>query len=135
MYINYWNPLREAQGRKPSRDQAFRPAARSQRGYPPIDLVDAGDHFVLRAILPGVAAEDLHISVAGDQVSLEGTKKVKHEQAAKPIRRERMYGNFQRTVRLPEAVDTDNVEASRSDGVLTLRLPKARMTGPVTIQL
>ena len=135
MLSRYWNPLREMEAFQRNMDRMFHGPSQQHRGYPPVELVDVGDQFILRILLPGVPSEDIKISVSGDQVSLHGTKRVKPIEGAKPIRRERAYGEFHRVIKFPEAVDTDRVSAEHGEGVLTLLLPKARAAAPVTIEL
>ena len=134
MYFRYWNPLREIEEFQRQIDRVFqRVSPWTRRGYPPIELVDAGDQFILRALLPGISLEELKLSVSGTQVALSGSKPIKSIEGAKVIRRERVYGQFHRIIELPEAVDTDRVRAEYKEGVLHLYLPKARAAAPVTI--
>lgn len=94
---------------------------------PRVDLVDRGKELVLRAEIPGVAKEDLSISLADGSVTIRGeTHKDTHEEKGDYHRREISRGSFQRTIRLPVDVSGDKAKASFKDGVLELVLPKTR---------
>ena len=80
---------------------------------------------MLTAEVPGVAPEDLSISLEGSTVTLRGERKATHDAEASVHRSERVVGAFQRAIDLPVAIDGDKVEAVHRHGVLTLRLPKA----------
>ncbi|OGO48403.1 MAG: hypothetical protein A2Z30_02175 [Chloroflexi bacterium RBG_16_64_43] len=89
-----------------------------------VDVHDDGETFVITALMPGVAAEDLKIEIEGDTISLRG--EIKAEPAgAEVLLRERFVGKVGRTLTMPAALDSEHSEASLEAGVLTLRVPKA----------
>ena len=104
--------------------------------YPPVNVFDAGDAFVVKAELPGVDPKSIEISVEEDTLTLRGerafTEPVKD---AAYHRRERGYGQFRRVVRLPGHVAGDEAKAKYRDGVLTVTVPKAKETRPRIIQI
>lgn len=119
-------------------ESAFHPhrfagRARGARAFPLVNVFDDRGDFVVVAELPGVRKEDLDIEVHGDTVRIRGKKAVAEDESAKVLRRERAAGRFDRTVTLPDEVDTDKVSAEYRDGVLTLRLPRAASAGPRAI--
>ena len=88
------------------------------------DIVDKGDKFLLKADLPGVAKEDIHLDLDGNELVVS----VKHEEDKEEknenfVRRERVYGSYCRSFDVT-GVDTDKITASYKDGVLELSLPK-----------
>jgi HSP20 family molecular chaperone IbpA len=84
------------------------------------DYVEDGT-YVLRAELPGIDPEkDLEVSVAGDTVSIRGERR---EEEQDKRHHEIHYGEFLRTVRLPQGSRTDDVKATYDDGVLEVRIP------------
>lgn len=92
---------------------------------PRVDLVDRGKELVLRAEVPGVAKEDLGISLQDGTVTIHGeTRKENREDKADYHRREISRGAFRRSVRLPAEVDGEHSKASFKDGVLELVMPK-----------
>lgn len=93
---------------------------------------DEEDAFVLTSLVPGLKAEDLTINILEDVVTIEGEIKQDENEY---LMRELPFGNFRRSLRLPAAVNSDKAEAKITDGVLTLRLPKAESARPKKIKI
>jgi HSP20 family protein len=94
--------------------------------FPPVSVFKSEQGLTLRAELPGVRREDIHIDVEGDLVRLSGERRPDYDRGeVSAHRRERAFGRFDRTLRLPIAVDPDKVRADYADGVLTVDLPLA----------
>ena len=75
--------------------------------------------------LPGVASDDIHVSVEGDSLVVKGEKQSGHTEEGRTFYfTERQYGAFQRTFRLPADADVSKVDADSRNGVLTIRIPK-----------
>ena len=112
------------------------PFAFRTEGTPLVRIEDyvEDDVYVLRAEVPGVDPEkDLQVSVAGDVPSIRGERR---EEEQDKRHHEIRYGEFVRTVRLPEGARTDDVEATYEDGLLMVRVPvrtDARQTQTVPI--
>ena len=96
------------------------------------DVRDEEDAFVLTAFAPGLKADDLTINILEDVVSIEGEYKQDENEY---LMRELPNGKFRRSLRLPVAVNPDKAEAKITDGVLTLRLPKAESALPKKIKI
>ncbi len=105
------------------------------RVYFPMDVKAEDDSFEVSALLPGVSAEDLNITIVNDILTIEGELKYAQDDNAAYLLRERPSGRFYRTIRLPDPVDAGKVEASLVNGVLTLRVPKAEEAKPKTIKV
>ncbi|HHD64713.1 MAG TPA: Hsp20/alpha crystallin family protein [Desulfobulbaceae bacterium] len=104
--------------------------------YPPLNMYETKDALILKAELPGVKAEDLEISVEGDTLSMQGTRK--RNQAKENIsyhRREIETGNFSRALALPTKIDLDNIMAGLSNGILTITLQKADEVKPRQVKI
>jgi HSP20 family protein len=98
-------------------------------GMPKVDVVDRDAEVVVRAELPGVAKEDLDVTVTDDSVTLKAhTSHEEKEEKGEYYRREMSYGEYQRTVALPHTVDGEKARATFNDGVLELTLPKVEKT-------
>jgi HSP20 family protein len=97
-----------------------------------VDVRDENDAFVINALVPGLKAEDLNIQILEDVVTLEGEYKTDDKEF---LMRELPHGSFRRTLRLPAELDAAKAEARITDGVLTLRLPKAESAKPRTIKV
>jgi len=91
---------------------------------PLVDIEEADDAYVVEAELPGVKREDVNIELVGNELAISGELKQRERKGA--LRRQtRRTGRFEYRVGLPDHVDSDNVEASLNDGVLTVRVPKS----------
>jgi HSP20 family protein len=93
---------------------------------PSVDMYETKDELVVAAELPGLTEKDVHVSVAGDMLTLRGERAWKQEAKQENYYRgERWFGKFERSLPLPIPVQADKVTANYRDGVLTIRLPKA----------
>jgi HSP20 family protein len=97
-----------------------------------INIHEEDEGYVLSALVPGLKADELNIRVLEDVVHIEGEYKADENNY---LVRELPAGSFTRTLRLPAAIDADHVEAKITDGVLTLRLPKAESARPKKINI
>ncbi len=97
-----------------------------------VNVREEDDAYVLSSLVPGLKAEDLNIQVLDDVLRIEGEYKA--DESAYLLR-ELPSGSFTRTLRLPAAIEADSVEAKISEGVLTLKLPKAESARPKKIQV
>ena len=99
-----------------------------------MNITEDKNKYYIRAELPGLKADELDISLTGDTLSISGERNLPvEEEKAQYHRREMEQGKFSRIVSLPSQVDTEKVEASCSDGILTVVLPKAEATKPKQI--
>jgi HSP20 family protein len=89
-----------------------------------VDIEEADDAYVVEADLPGVKRQDVNIELVGNELMVTGEIKERERKGA--LRRQtRRVGRFDYRVVLPDHVDDDKVEANLTDGVLTVRVPKA----------
>ncbi len=110
--------------------------ASAQRWAPAMDLVEAEDHFVLRADLPGLAEDDVAIEVQDNTLTVSGERNAEHEQREKGwYRVERQFGRFSRSLTLPEGINPDAIEAAFDKGVLEVRIPKPEERKPRRIAI
>lgn len=92
---------------------------------PLVDISETEDSIVLRAEIPGVAPEDLDISISGDILSLKGEVRkdvLTEEEGCRSTTKE--YGRFSRTIQLPCKVRIHEVKAAYKDGILSIDMPK-----------
>jgi len=91
-----------------------------------VDVSEAEATYSVKAEIPGVKKEDIHVAIDGNQVSIEAeVKKEKEEKKGeKVVRSERYYGKQSRSFTLGHDIDAGKAEAKYSDGVLELKLPK-----------
>jgi HSP20 family protein len=103
----------------------------SSHVFPPINLYDDGESFVVRAEIPGIDKNDLEINATADALSIKGQRKRgSTTENASFHRRERDYGNFDRSVTLPLPINPEKIVASYKLGVLEVVLPKAEEMKP-----
>lgn len=100
-------------------------------GFPAVNLWTSEDDVVLTAELPGVSPDKIDIAVVDDTVTLSGSRSAPEVPEGVVIHhRERGYGEFSRTFRLPFRIDAASVDARYAHGVLEVRLPKAAEDRP-----
>ncbi len=92
---------------------------------PTLDVKETEKELVVKAELPGIDEKDIELTIHDGVLSLRGEKKIEHTDERENYHvMERSYGSFQRSIRLPETIDEDKVEARFDKGVLTVTLPK-----------
>ncbi len=103
--------------------------------HPRTNMYDSGDHFEIRAEVPGLAKDDLGIKIQGNYLEISGTRKSDAPEGYKAHRVERKASTFTRSFTLPADVDVEKVEAGLKNGILTLTLPKAEAAKPKQIEI
>jgi HSP20 family protein len=119
-------------------DAFFGPTDREQgrRWVPPVDLVEAEDHFVLKADLPGLSEADVSIEVQDGTLTISGERSAEHESHERGwYRIERSFGSFNRSLTLPDGVDADAISARFDRGVLEVRIPKPEERKPRRVEI
>jgi len=92
---------------------------------PDADASSTKDAYEINVELPGVAAENVDVTLEANMLTVSGEKTIERKEEGKTyFFSERRYGKFQRSFRLPEDVRQDEIAAEFKDGVLTLRVPK-----------
>ncbi|MBC7981807.1 Hsp20/alpha crystallin family protein [Candidatus Parcubacteria bacterium] len=90
-----------------------------------IDLFETPVEVIVKTMIPGVRKEDIDISLSRDMLTIRGERKDEKTISEDDYHfRELYWGTFSRTVKLPHEVDIDKAEATESQGMLTLRLPR-----------
>jgi HSP20 family protein len=107
----------------------MRPLLRGEMDMEPqikMDVKEADGMYTIKAEIPGVKKEDIHVSVEGNRVSIsaEVRKEKEEKKGERVIRSERSYGMASRSFSLADEVDQGKVQAKYADGVLELTLPK-----------
>jgi HSP20 family protein len=114
------------------------PATTSGRAWiPAVDMYETKDDLVLQVEVPGVREKDVAVSITGDLLSIRGERRFSEEEARdrKLLHVERVYGQFERLIQLPLAVQADKVKATYREGVLEIKLPKAEELKPREIKI
>ena len=92
---------------------------------PALNMIEDDDRMYVEAELPGVAMEDLEITVADNTLTISGSRSLPTPDDATALRQERGDLVFGRSLGLPMQVEVDGVEARMTNGVLRITLPKA----------
>ena len=109
---------------------------RGPGAYPPVNVFDGGDVYVLKAELPGIDPNSIELSVEDDVVTLRGTRTVAEPgPKAGYHRRERQEGAFRRVVRVPGRLAAEETRAEYVNGVLTVRARKVPEAQPRRVQI
>jgi HSP20 family protein len=103
--------------------------------YPGINLWEDGESAWVEAELPGLKIEDIDVLISGNELTINGERKLDGYDSATWQRRERAEGRFSRTVTLPWEIDADKVEAHLQDGVLSVKLPKCESCRPKKVKV
>lgn len=94
--------------------------------YPPVDILESGDAYLLRAELPGMNKEDIKLEFKDGVLTLSGERKF--DEPAEGVeyhRAERVAGKFVRSFYLPQTIKVDGIKATYRDGMLEVHVPKA----------
>jgi HSP20 family protein len=148
MALVRWEPVRELSSLQSEMNRLFNTffdtpttganGGGARRWVPSMDLVETDEHFVLRADLPGLTEADVSIELEDNVLTVSGERKTEHEDKKEGFyRMERSFGQFRRSLTLPEGVDADKIAARFDKGVLEVRIPKPEERKPrrVAIQV
>lgn len=122
-------------------DKVFQKTGESRVGglyagvFPPVNLTETTDAYILRAEIPGVAINDLEIQTTARNISISGERQIAVDRSAKYHRREREGGRFSRAITLPGDFDRDKVGATLKNGLLEIKVPKAEAAQPKKIEI
>jgi HSP20 family protein len=134
MAIIRWEPARELHSIQHEVNRLFGTffdsptsarTGQSRRWIPAVDLAEDGDQYVLHADLPGVDEGDVKVEVEDNVLTISGERRSElNDRKDGYYRVERASGSFSRSIRLPDGVDPDSVQASFDKGVLAVTIPK-----------
>ena len=113
----------------------LRDATTSRGPFPPINVFQQGDNILAIIELPGIDKDKLQIEAKESTIRISGMKATNYEDGASVHRRERDFGQFDRTISIPVKLDPDGIKAEYHDGVLALFLPRAESDKPRSIKI
>jgi len=94
---------------------------------PAVDIEDKEKEYLISVELPGIKKDDIIMNISGNLLSISGQKnQEKKTENENYHRTERVFGSFQRSFRLPEISDQENISAEFKDGVLNVSIPKMK---------
>ena len=142
-----WNPFREMEDLHDRLFSLWNPsAARRANGEeeamtlsewsPLVDIVEDKQEYLIKAELPEVKKDDIHVTVENGVLTIKGERKFEKEVKDQRYHRvERAYGTFVRTFSLPDDADGAKVRADFKDGLLTVHLSKSETAKPKQIEV
>jgi HSP20 family protein len=116
--------------------RSYPTATTASTWYPPVDILESADAYLIRAELPGMKKEDINLEFRDGAVVLSGERKFNEPAAGVEYHRsERLAGKFLRSFYLPLTVKQEDVKATYRDGVLEIHIPKADEAKPKQIAI
>ena len=113
----------------------LRGATAGSGAFPPINVFQQGDNLVAIVELAGVNKSDLEIQAKGNTIRISGKKEFAYPEKVSLHRRERLSGNFDRTLTVPMQIEAERIKAEYRDGVLALFIPRAESDKPRSITI
>ena len=107
----------------------------SRGPFPPINVFQQGEDILAIMELPGIDRDDLQIQAKANTIRVSGKKNLDYSDGASVHRRERVSGEFDRTLSLPVELDPNGIKAEYRDGLLALFLPRAESDKPRSIKV
>jgi HSP20 family protein len=142
MAITRWDPFREVVSLQNRLNSLFRDFNEGDSPLttasfvPAVDIYEDANKVTLKLEVPGIEEKDLDIRVENNTLTVKGERKFEKEEKEENFHRiERRYGSFYRAFTLPSTVETENVKASYSAGVLKLDLQKKAEAQPKQIKI
>ena len=103
---------------------------------PVVDIIEDEKAYVIKAELPEMKKEDVHVQLEGGVLTITGERKIEKEEKTRKYHRvERAYGVFARSFELPKNIDANKVSASYKEGVLTVAVAKSEQALPKQIEV
>jgi HSP20 family protein len=145
--MSRWDPNRDFAFARDPFDRLFRLAnfmddgfSSSSRASAPCIDIDEDEHgYEVTAELPGLKPDDVHVELDQGVLTISGEKRTGFDDDQRSQRRsrwsERSFGRFTRSFTLPSDADPDQLQASFSHGVLTVKVPKSEKSKPRTIDV
>ena len=146
MALSRWSPMGELAGLHTAMDRLFSDfiggplleggESNSRTWYLPIDVVDQGQAYEVKAAVPGFSPEEVELTYSDGMLNISAQHK--QESSSKQgsyLRRELSYGSFARSVQLPGDVKEDQIKASFENGILVIEIPKVPAAQPRKIAI
>ena len=146
MNLVKWNPLKELEevssrlnqifGRSPMRSESGQEMLTMADWTPTADISETDAAYLVKAEIPGVAKEDVKVTLQDGVLTIAGERhKEKEEKNKKFHRIERSFGSFMRSFRIPDDVDESTIKAEFKDGILNVTLTKSEKAKSKAIEV
>ena len=133
MRLVHWDPFQDLF----PRNRRLQPFVGAESAWTPaVDILEKGDDLVIRAEVPGIERDAIEVKLEDNTLILSG-ERVRETEAddTRAYRRERVYGSFVRSFRLPKTVDATRISATYKNGILEITIPKAEEAKPRKIDI
>jgi HSP20 family protein len=142
-YITRFEPFRDLLNLQNQMSRVFQDFGRgsdelltSGTFVPPVDIYEDEHSVTLKLEVPGISDKDIDIKLENNSLTVRGERNFEKEEKEENFHRiERRYGSFARSFTLPNTVDSENVEASYENGILTIKLGKRAEAKPKQIKI
>ncbi len=136
MAITLWKTRTPFEGLLRWFDDDFFDAEVARVWTPAIDVEEKDGAYLVKADLPGLKKDDIHIELRNSVLTLRGERRDEHEEKKDGYHRvERTFGSFERSLRVPEGVTEKDIHAKYTDGVLELSIPAPAAKEPKAIEI
>jgi HSP20 family protein len=136
MSLSHYDPLTTFRQFEDAVSRFFAEPQNNRPWAPAVDIYETENELVLKADLPEVELKDLDVRVENQTLTIAGERKFERKDNGKGYHRvERSYGNFARSFAVPNTFDTDKINASFKNGVLSVTLPKKEAAKPRQIKV
>ena len=146
MALSRWSPVGELASLHSAMDKLFSDffgapfgenmMIEGRTSYLPLDIVDHGDSYQVKAAVPGFSPDEVEVTFADGVLSISAQhKQEKQTKQGSYLRRELSYGNYARSIQLPGDIKQGDIKASFESGMLTVHVPKAPAPKPVKIPI
>jgi HSP20 family protein len=134
--LTKWDPFRDIKTLEDEFDRLVGRTFSRSAWVPALDVRETEDGFELSLDIPGLTAEDVHVSFEDGMLSISGKREFAAEEKGETWHRiERSFGSFARSVRLPRTADPERIDAKVDKGVLTVAIAKKEAAKPRTIEV
>ena len=136
MSLSHYDPLASLRAVESAFSRLLTEPQTNRPWAPAVDIYETENELVLKADLPDVEAKDIDVRVENQTLTIAGERKFEAASNDKGYHRiERSYGNFVRSFAVPNAFDTDKINAAYNNGVLTVTLTKKETAKPRQIKI
>lgn len=143
-FLRAWTPFREMQEFRRNMDEMLEhlsgkigyPLGRSTALKPPIESFVEEGKLIVRVELPGIDPKDITVNVAGDMLTIRGSREEEHETHKRDfLNREFRYGAIERSMPLRQGVKAEDIKANFSNGLLQLTIPIPEESAPKEVKV
>ncbi|MDH4111887.1 MAG: Hsp20/alpha crystallin family protein [Actinomycetota bacterium] len=134
--LTRWDPFRDLKGVEAEFDRMVGQAFSKNAWVPALDIRETEDRFEVTVDLPGLRSQDVELTFEDGMLTVRGQREFSRDENEGQYHRiERSYGSFARSVRLPRVADSEHIEASFDNGVLSVLVPKREEAKARTIEV